>query len=98
MDSAIAELIKRRRFQVLIHSCIYYRLAENIIDDFKFDGWSRELVKLQEQYPEESKEAPLYEEFKTFDGTTGFDLPIHESWVVNRAKKVLEVAKRFEGV
>lgn len=45
-DEEIKELIKRRRRQILVHSCLYYRLASNIISDFQYDCWGKELGKL----------------------------------------------------
>lgn len=75
MDAVIIELINRRRHQILVHSYLYYELGESIISDYDFDYWSKELVDLQAQYPEESKAVKYYEEFKDFDGSSGFDLP-----------------------
>lgn len=60
---------------MLVHSCLYYQLGDNIIDDYTFDVWAKELVELQEKYPEESKQARYYADFKDFDGSSGFDLP-----------------------
>ena len=59
---------------MLVHSYIYYRLGDNIIADHTFDMWAKELVELQERYPEESRQAKYYHEFKDFDGSSGFDL------------------------
>lgn len=71
----IKELITRRRKQLTVHSFIYYQLNDSIISDHLFDKWCNELVELQTQYPDIAKEAPLAEEFKEFDGSTGYDLP-----------------------
>lgn len=71
----IAEMISRRRRQILVHSSIYYRHNTNIISDLTFDKWGRELVELQEEYPEIAKECVYAEDFKDFDGSSGFDLP-----------------------
>lgn len=68
------ELIKRRRFQLALHSTIYYVYDTNIISDSEYDRFSRELVELQEQFPKASKEAPLYEAYKDWDGSTGYHL------------------------
>lgn len=68
------ELIKRRRFQIALHSTIYYAYDTNIISDSEYDGFSRDLVELQKLYPKESKETPLYEAFKDWDGSTGFHI------------------------
>ena len=41
----ILEKINRRQNQILLHSCIYYKLATSITSDAQFDDWSKELVK-----------------------------------------------------
>lgn len=74
LNQKVLELIKRRRFQLALHSTVYYVYDSNIISDSEYDRLSEELVKLQREYPEESKEAPLYEAFKDYDGSTGFHL------------------------
>lgn len=89
----VAELIKRRRLQLLVHSCIYYRLNDNIIDDHTFDRWSDELVKLQADNPDISKQVEWYEAFKDWDGSTGAFLPINDPWVVGHAEYLLNVMK-----
>lgn len=60
---------------MLVHSYLYYQLNETIIDDHTFDRWARELVALQDEYPEISKTVIYYDEFKDFDGSSGYDLP-----------------------
>lgn len=82
--------IKQRRWQMLIHSCIYYELNSSIITDFQFDTWARELVSLQNNYPEVSQMVPWYEYFKSWDGTTGFDLPTRHPDVLTRAQRLLQ--------
>jgi hypothetical protein len=93
LPAQISELIQRRRIQLLIHSCIYYRLNENIISDFQFDKWSEELVKLQADYPEISKQVRFYDAFKDFDGSTGAFLPIADPWVIGHADYLLKISK-----
>ena len=88
-DLEIAELIQQRRFQILIHSCIYYEFNSNLISDKKFDSWARELAQLQTDYPDIASQVIYADEFKGFDGTTGFDLPLKNEWVVNKAQKLL---------
>ena len=85
----IAETIQQRRYQLLIHSCIYYELNQNLISDKKWDEWARELRDLQNKYPDISKRVTLYEAFKDWDASTGAFLPIKEEWVINRAKQLL---------
>ena len=43
----IQELIKRRRAQMLIHSCIYYEMNTNIVSDDTWQKWADELESLQ---------------------------------------------------
>ena len=74
----ITETIQRRRYQILVHSYLYYQLNENIVDDHLYDKRGKELVDLQEKFPKESKEARYYEEFKQYDGSSGFDLPFSQ--------------------
>ena len=89
-----AELINRRRRQVLVHSCIYYRFNESLITDHTFDAWARELTELQRQWPEVAGGCVYAEAFKDFDGSTGFDLPLHDPWVMSKAAKLLEYRRR----
>ena|SRR5690554_2398356 len=74
MVSDQVEIIKRRRNQLVIHSLIYYEFNANIIDDYTYDAWSKELAELQAKYPSESAAAPLSEMFADFDGSTGYQL------------------------
>lgn len=71
----VKALIKRRRRQILVHSFLYYQLNENVVSDHTFDKFCNDLVDLQAKFPEESKEVEYYEEFKDFDGSSGYDLP-----------------------
>jgi NAD-dependent DNA ligase len=87
-DDTVKELILRRRRQLLVHSCIYYRFGTSIIDDAQFDSWSYELVALQQSYPAFANEVEFAKEFKEFDGTTGFDLPQY-GWIISKAQQLL---------
>jgi predicted RNA methylase len=93
MKKKIKELIRRRRRQILVHSCIYYRFGTSIVEDSTFDEWAYELVELQKNNPEISKSTLLYDEFKDFDGSTGFDLPTGEPWVVDKAYRLIKEEK-----
>ena len=86
----IAELIQQRRLQILIHSCIYYEYNRNVISDRQFDIWAKELVRLQKDYPEIAKQVIWAEAFEGFDGSTGFDLPFTDDWVMNKASRLYE--------
>lgn len=93
-NEEVAALIKRRRLQLLIHSCIYYGMDTNLIDDSTFDKWSDELVKLQAEYPEVSKQVEWYDAFKDWDGSTGAFLPLNDTWVITKAKYLISISKR----
>ena len=90
-DLEIAELIQQRRYQILVHSCIYYVMSNNVISDKQWDEWAKELKTLQENYPEISKKTPLYDYFNDWDASTGEFLPIREKWVMNLASYVLRL-------
>ena len=85
----IAEKIQQRRLQMLVHSCIYYEMDQNLITDKKWDEWAKELRQLQADYPDISKQVIWYEAFKDWDASTGAFLPLKDEWVVNKAQKVL---------
>lgn len=92
-EESAAEFIHRRRLQIVIHSCIYYRFDQNLISDHQWAAWAKELVKAQEQFPQIAEKQLWAEEFKDFDGSTGYHLPINEPGVVQRALKLIEISK-----
>lgn len=51
--------------------------------------WSRELVALQEQYPEISKQVDFYKVFEDWDGSSGAFLPLKDPWVVSKANYLI---------
>ena len=59
---------------ILVHSIIYYELNTSIIEDKLFDANSRQLVQMQNDFPEDAIESDYYYVFYNFDGNTGFDL------------------------
>ena len=85
----LAEKIQRRRLQVLIHACLYYEMNTNIIEDKQWDTWARELKSLQDSNPEIASMVCFSEAFKDFDPSTGFNLPIADPWVVDKATRLL---------
>lgn len=89
-EQQLRERIQQRRRQILVHSYLYYYLDNSIIEDWKFDYFSNDLVDLQERYPELSKEVPFYEDFKDFDGSSGFNLKYDYPTIVNAAIRLLE--------
>lgn len=87
----IAELIQRRRLQMLIHSKLYYDMDTNLITDKQFDEWGRELVKLQRDYPNIAKRICYAEAFKDWDASTGAFLPLQDPWVIRKAQQLLNL-------
>lgn len=88
-NDQIAELINRRRRQILVHSVIYYRMNDNLITDAQWAQWAVELEDLQSRYPDIAEKCPYAEEFKGFDHSTGYNLPLDDSWAVNKARQLL---------
>mgnify|MGYP005969834799 CR=1 FL=1 len=62
-ERELKALIKRRRLQILVHSIIYYRFSDNIIDDATWSAWALELEELQAKYPEIAESCPYADAF-----------------------------------
>jgi len=88
-DSKEGELIKRRRLQMLLHSCLYYSLNENIWDDHTFDKKAKELAVLLQQHPHAYSDR-FDDYFADWDGSSGFHLPHRDPWVLASAVRLLE--------
>jgi len=71
----IAELIQRRRLQLLVHSYIYYERDDNIVPDKTWSEWAKELEILQKEYPEIEVKVPYRDGFENWDASTGAFLP-----------------------
>lgn len=97
-EETAAEFIHRRRLQIVVHSCIYYRMNENLISDHQWAAWAKELVAAQEQFPKVAEKELWAKEFADFDGSTGFNLPITEAGVVAVARRLLAYSKKEETV
>ena len=67
----IAEKIKRRRYQMLVHSYIYYELDKNLISDSQWSKWATELADLQQAYPEIASTIIYAKDFEGWDGSSG---------------------------
>ena len=93
-DSVIKELISRRRRQILVHSVIYYKLNENLIDDATWSRWALELEELQERYPQLAMQCPLNGAFIGFDHSTGMSLPLENPWAVRKAQYLVGLSRR----
>ena len=92
----IAELIKRRRLQLLIHSCIYYEYNTNLVSDNQWATWAIELEELQAKYPKIAEQVIWDEAFKDFDHSTGYNLPTRDPGVMGRAKWIMECTEKFQ--
>lgn len=89
----IAEKIKQRRRQMLVHSYLYYEKDVNIVSDAKWSQWAMELVQLQNDNPEVSNEVEYAELFKDWDGSSGAFLKYDDS-IKNTAEKLYAIKDR----
>ena len=67
----IAEKIQQRRYQMLVHSYIYYELNENLVSDSQWSTWAMELVDLQSKYPDIAERVIYAKDFADWDGSSG---------------------------
>lgn len=93
-DEQIAELITRRRRQILVHSIIYYKFNDNIISDSTWSAWAMELADLQRKYPEIAATLPYSEAYSDFDGSSGYHLPLDDPWGVRKALYLIELRNK----
>ena len=92
MKMDVKDLIRRRRRQLLVHSCLYYEMDNPIIEDYLYDKWSKELADLQEICPDYSDEWDQW--FDTWTGETGMHLPHRHPWVFSMANHILYIYNR----
>lgn len=85
----IAELIARRRRQILVHSIIYYKFNKNIVSDHQWAEWALELEELQSKHYDVAKQQVYADAFEDFDPSTGFNLPLWDPWAINKARQLL---------
>lgn len=97
-NNDIAELIKRRRLQVLVHSCIYYEFNESIVDDAAWTKWAVELEQLQAWYPDIAMQVEWAAEFDGFNHSTGYNLPLQNKWVVCKAIRLMRWHEEREDI
>ena len=93
LDQRVYEKIRQRRIQMLIHSHLYYRMNINLITDFDFDKWGRELAVLQRDYPLEAEACEFAEYFTDWDGSTGCHLP-YFPWIDSKAQQLHEYDRK----
>ncbi len=90
-EDKIAELINRRRRQILVHSVIYYRMSDSLISDTTWSDWAVELENLQANYPEVALKVPYAKAFEGFEHSSGYDLPLNDPWAINKALYLLRL-------
>ena len=90
----VAELLNRRRRQILVHSIIYYKMDDNLISDSTWSAWATELEELQKKYPDIAAKVHYAEEFKDFDPSNSMNLPLDDPWAVNKARRLLAMKDR----
>ena len=92
---SVREIIRQRRAQMLIHSCIYYELNDNIVSDHKWQAWAFELAKLQNENPNDCKIGFFDEYFNDWTGAAGGrHLPLRNGWVYRTAQSVLAYERK----
>lgn len=95
-DDPIAAKIQQRRYQILVHSLLYYELDITLVSDVKWAEWAQELVKLQTAHKDIASRVIFAEAFKSFDGSTGYNLPYNDEQVVNIAYRIIQREKSAE--
>ena len=91
-SSQIAAKIQQRRYQMLVHSLLYYELDISLVSDDKWSKWATELTELQRANPDIAKTVIFAEAFKDFDGSTGYDLPYKDAQIVHIARRLLKAS------
>lgn len=87
---SVGEVIRQRRAQILIHSCIYYELNESIISDHQWQAYAFELALLQAQNPDQCALGFFDKAFEDWTGGHGGShLPIRVPWVMQKAHALL---------
>jgi hypothetical protein len=89
-DDSIAAKIQQRRYQILVHSLLYYELDISLVTDAKWAEWGKELAELQTAHTDIASRVIFAEAFKDFDGSTGFHLPFKDEQVVKIAYRLLK--------
>ena len=72
-DYTLLEQINYLQRQIIICSIVYYELDDNLVSDYLYDSWCKQLVELHSKC-EEVEQSKLWYVYYDFDGSTGFDL------------------------
>lgn len=83
-----AEVIKRHRLNLMIHSYLYYWLDDPVWSDDKWQECANTLTDLQSMFPEPIN---FYDkEFEEWNGSTGMHLP-KDDYVVSKALNIFRL-------
>ena len=96
-EDPTAALIKQRRLQMLLHSCLYYELNTELISDAQFDTWAVELATLLKENPDVYSDR-FDEYFVNWTGDTGMHFNHRDPWVLNRAEYLRDLSERRKGL
>ena len=94
MTQTIKEKIKQRRSQMLVHSYLYYIEDNPLISDDKWQRWADDLYRLQKNNPDDCKIDFYDNAFKSWNGDTGYHLPLKDPKVVKKAKQIQNIWKQ----
>ncbi len=92
-NQTVKEKIRQRRSQMLVHSCLYYKMDESIVSDDKWQQWANELTLLQTENPSECNIGFYDEEFADWDGASGAFLPLDDPNVISKASHILKISE-----
>lgn len=81
---------------MLVHSYIYYRRDDSIVDDYKWQEWANELADLQKKNPSECSMDFYDEEFKDWTGDTGNMLPLDDPQVIKKSESLYQSYQKSE--
>ena len=90
MNIPVEEVVKRLRYNLMIHSYLYYKIDKPIISDVLFDDMSKRLVELQKT----TQKIGFYDDvFQDWDGSTGYHLPFDER-IMNKSFMLLKLVEK----
>lgn len=78
---------------MLVHSYLYYERDINLVSDYQWSMWAKELAELQKKYPDDAKYVPYGELFKDWDGSSGAHLK-YSPEIVGTAERLLKISGR----
>jgi len=90
LQQTTAEVVKRLRRNMLVHSYLYYELDKPIISDHDWQVKADSLVSVQKRYG--VKFGFHDAQFADWDGSTGMHLKF-DDWTKKTAARLLEVKK-----